>query len=65
MTFNEARELYATARFMRDDLPDGMWDDLKDLSDDYRESDKDDDAKAWFIEGIESIMLDWGFPITV
>lgn len=63
MTFDEAKDLYTTARLMRDDLPDGMWEDLKDIAVEYKESDKTDDDKQYFVEGVEDVVKDWGFPI--
>jgi hypothetical protein len=64
MTFTEAKELYTAARWMKDDLPDGMWEDMKEVAEGYKESDKTDEDKEYFIEGVESVMEDWGFPIT-
>ena len=62
LTFAQARELYSTARWMKDDLPDGMWDELSEVGAEYRESDKTSDDKDYFVEGIMQCCRDWGFP---
>lgn len=61
MTFTEAKSIYNAASMMRDDLPDGMWEDILEVVAAYRESDKDEDDKEFFAEGIYEACEDWGF----
>ena len=63
LTFLEARQLFSTASFMRDDLPDGMWPELEELRDTWKESAKDASAQVDFIEDLERIFTDWGFSL--
>ena len=59
MTIQEAKEIAAVCSVMRDDLPDGMWPDVEDAIQCYRE---DKNAEA-FAQDLTEICADWGFSI--
>jgi hypothetical protein len=59
MTIQEAKEIAAVCSMMRDDLPDGMWPEVEEAIQCYRE---DKDAEA-FAEDLNEICTDWGFSI--
>lgn len=63
ITFTEARQMFSVASMMRDDLPDGMWPELEEARDAYKESGKDEAAQADFIEDLDRIFKDWGFSL--
>jgi hypothetical protein len=59
MTIQEAKEIAAACSMMREDLPDGMWEEVKKAILDYREG-KDGEA---FAEELNEICKEWGFSI--
>jgi hypothetical protein len=59
MTIQEAKEIAAVCSMMRSELPDGMWEEVKEAILDYREG-KDGEA---FAEELTAICKDWGFSI--
>lgn len=64
---NEATEMYATMRMLRDDMPDGMWNDIRDLEIPARcrEARELSQEPAWemFIEEMREVCEEWGFSI--
>ncbi len=70
VTFAEALDLYRTALILREDLPDGMWEDLKEAVADIiachgREvSEWTDSVKEEFAEAVAEVFEDWGFSVT-
>lgn len=63
----EATDLYATMRMLRDDMPDGMWDDIRDLDIPARIRDARalGDEPDWevFVGEMREVCEDWGFSI--
>ncbi|AGF53733.1 ssr6083 (plasmid) [Synechocystis sp. PCC 6803] len=59
MTIQEAKEIAAVCSMMRNKLPDGMWEEVRETILDYREG-KDGEA---FAEELSEICKDWGFSI--
>lgn len=56
-TFERASEAYRSAMQLRDDLPDGMAEDLQDARTIFRET-KD---REGFAEDVQKVFEDWGF----
>ena len=63
MTFQDALSHYNLIHQMKDDLPDGMWDEVKEMAAEYRETDKTDSDKEWFVEELQSIAKEWGHSL--
>lgn len=69
ITFAEALELYRTASALREDLPDGMWEDLKEAVADIiachgrKTSEWPDSVKEEFVEAVTEVFEDWGFSV--
>ena len=55
--FAEAMEFYGFARMMKDDLPDGQWEDLKEIAQGYRES-YGKDTNQWSEDTKQSFTLE-------
>jgi len=69
LTFKEALELYFTARALSEDLPDGMWEELKETVADFvysygrKANEWPEDAKEEFAESVAEVFKDWGFSL--
>lgn len=69
VTFREALELYQWASMLREDLPDGMWHEIKEAVGDIvacygrKVSEWPEQAKEEFTEAIAEIFRDWGFSV--
>lgn len=60
--FKTAIAIYRNGKLFAEDLPDGMWEELEEAGDIYKDSDKSADDKESFAEHIKEICSDWGFP---
>jgi hypothetical protein len=62
-------ELYRTAAIFREDLPDGMWEQLKEAVADIiachgrKPSQWPDSVKEEFVEAVAEVFNDWGFSL--
>jgi hypothetical protein len=55
--FGQARTMIREMAFLKDSLPDGMWDEITDLVADYKET----LDKETFVENLNDCLVYWGF----
>ena len=59
--WSEAKDLTRTAQMQREDLPDGMWEQIKDAIAEYKAGDREDADKLAYIETLNEIMHEYGY----
>ena len=68
--WSELTAMYSTIRALRDDVEDGLWDEVKEAAYMYRANVKDagddqtaiDAARDGFLEDFNDILADYGYP---
>lgn len=60
--YQTALAIAQKAGIFQEDLPDGMYEEIKEIIECFKESNKDEEAEDDFASAIASICEDWGFP---
>jgi hypothetical protein len=59
-----AVSLASTIKASKDDVPDGLWDEIKEARANFRETDRGAEAQQDFANDVEEICNEYGFPLS-
>lgn len=59
--WSKVKEMVSVIREIRLDLPDGMWEKIKEEITNYKATERADDDKNIFIHELNNILIDYGY----